>query len=304
MLISPGDVDEERQALIDACKEWNGTQGNLLGAEVQMLRWDKDCVPDMSSHPQNIVNQQILQKCDFAVAVFWSRLGTPTEKFDSGSVEEVETLRKMGKRLLVYFREGNIPPDSAKNGQYSQLVGYRDKWGAKGLLGSYHDVPELAEKFTEHLTNLVKEFLQHSNVEEPLSEETTLPMLDIRIRTSFLACINRLTSATFPLIQVKAENHSRFTGYMSNALFRCRNGSALFPLEDVVTRSPQISYELPPGKSHALHISPKDLFEDNRPEDLLYAVVIDEIGREYHGSEEELNKALEQYAEWKKAREG
>ena len=39
--------------------------------------------------PQKIINAQLVDECDLGIAVFWSRLGTPTEKHPSGQCSAI-----------------------------------------------------------------------------------------------------------------------------------------------------------------------------------------------------------------------
>lgn len=57
----------------------------------------------MGISPQSIINEQILDKCDFLVGVFWKRIGTATDKYASGSVEEIEKHMKLNEYPL--FRD-------------------------------------------------------------------------------------------------------------------------------------------------------------------------------------------------------
>jgi hypothetical protein len=43
----------------------------------------------MGAPPQTIINQQVLDKFDLLVGVFWTRVGTSTENHLSGTIEEI-----------------------------------------------------------------------------------------------------------------------------------------------------------------------------------------------------------------------
>jgi len=68
LLISPGDVQKERDALSDSVTRWNAQIGDALGARVELIRWEIHSAPDMSAPPQKVLNSQIVEDCDFAVA--------------------------------------------------------------------------------------------------------------------------------------------------------------------------------------------------------------------------------------------
>lgn len=51
---------------------------------------------------------QLVDKCDMAVGVFWTRLGTPTDLAASGTVEEIERLGQADKIVMLYFSRAKV----------------------------------------------------------------------------------------------------------------------------------------------------------------------------------------------------
>ena len=86
LLIScPGDVKEEVQIIKDAVSKFNSTFTDTLDIMIQTRHWSKDSYPATGGKAQEILNKQIVDKCDAAVAIFWTRFGTPTDEYHSGS---------------------------------------------------------------------------------------------------------------------------------------------------------------------------------------------------------------------------
>src|SRR5260370_29452559 len=92
LLISPGDVTAERDALTDMAQSWSAHIGKHLNVRVDLVRWESHGTPDMSQPAQAALNEQLLDDCELAIAVFWTRVGTATQDYESGSVEEIERL--------------------------------------------------------------------------------------------------------------------------------------------------------------------------------------------------------------------
>lgn len=59
------------------------------------------------------------------VAVFWTRLGTDTGEYASGTMEEVEEFRAAGKPVLLYFSSGPIAPERIDSEQHEDLLAVR-----------------------------------------------------------------------------------------------------------------------------------------------------------------------------------
>lgn len=94
---SPGDVNDARDVVKEVVDELNNTWGRRGGLTLQMLDWRTHVTPWLGKPPEKVVLQQIpVDTWDLFVAIFWSRMGTPTgninpktsEPFKSGTEEE------------------------------------------------------------------------------------------------------------------------------------------------------------------------------------------------------------------------
>ena len=143
LLISPGDVAEEREVVIAVIERWNATIGISLSAHVVTRRWEV-ARPEMGAPPQDVINEQIVDDADFGVAIFWARLGSPTEHHPSGSAEEVARLVARGAKVMVYFSAKPVPHALLKDDQYDKLQVLRATYEKAGLLATFEDAGQLA----------------------------------------------------------------------------------------------------------------------------------------------------------------
>src|SRR5580658_3645242 len=97
MIASPGDVSAERQLARDVFYEWNSIHSEDRGLVLLPIGWETHSTPEMGDRPQAIINRQVLADCDLLVAMFWTRIGSPTGTSVSGTVEEIEEHRRLGK---------------------------------------------------------------------------------------------------------------------------------------------------------------------------------------------------------------
>lgn len=157
MIASPSDLSAERAVLRSVMADWNDHHTTRTGIVALPLAWESHAVPQMGGRPQAILNEQITDSADVLVALFWTRLGSPTGDAPSGTVEEIRRHSGAGKPTLVYFSEVPVRPDSVDDEQYKALKAFRLECQAKGLIDTFESVTDLSDKFFRHLTRLLPE---------------------------------------------------------------------------------------------------------------------------------------------------
>lgn len=105
LLIScPGDVKEEVALIESAVDEFNELYAETLGITIKTRHWSKSSYAQSGGKPQDLLNEQFVSKCDAAVAIFWTRFGSPTDEYGSGTEEEIEIMLQSGKQVFMYFQ--------------------------------------------------------------------------------------------------------------------------------------------------------------------------------------------------------
>ena len=97
LLIScPGDIKEEVTLIESAVDEFNELYAETLGITIKTRHWSKSSYAQSGGKPQALLNEQFVNKCDAAVAIFWTRFGSPTDEYGSGTEEEIEIMLQSG----------------------------------------------------------------------------------------------------------------------------------------------------------------------------------------------------------------
>lgn len=151
MIASPGDVSAERAIVRELLSEWNVVHSDKAKTVLLPIGWETHSVPEMGDRPQSIINKQILKDCDLLVGVFWTRIGTATGQFASGTVEEIEEHIKAGKPAMLYFSAAPVVLDSIEPRQYQQLQEFKKSCQSRGLYESYSDLNDFRTKLYRHL---------------------------------------------------------------------------------------------------------------------------------------------------------
>lgn len=151
MIASPGDVASERNIIREVVYEWNAVHSRARRIVLMPVGWESHSSPEMGSRPQEIINNQILDKCDLLVGVFWTRIGTSTGEYISGTVEEIEKHVNAGKPVMLYFSGQPAHLDSVDPEQYAKLKEFKSSCKSRGLFESYDSHSDFQEKFYRHL---------------------------------------------------------------------------------------------------------------------------------------------------------
>ena len=110
LLSCPGDAYEVCfGAVRDAISRFNDRAEQYRGIRLNLLHWSSDSFPQAGKPAQQLLNAQIVDKADIAIAIFWTRFGTPTDGYGSGTEEEIARLIKSEKQVFLYFLE-KAPP--------------------------------------------------------------------------------------------------------------------------------------------------------------------------------------------------
>ena len=152
LLSCPGDVLDLKDT-IDACvKSFNGSIGEINNIRIELKHWATDSFTQSGDKPQNILNRQFVDSCDLCVALLGIRFGTPTDKYDSGTEEEIEKMLEQNKQVFLYFVERNVDPSIMDLDQYIKVQEFRNKYTDKGVYAVVKSVEELRSNFQNALS--------------------------------------------------------------------------------------------------------------------------------------------------------
>lgn len=156
LLIScPGDVTKYVDVVKECIESFNITIGRLNNAEIVGQHWSISSFSQSGDRPQEILNKQFVRDCDAAVAIFWTRFGTSTDKYGSGTEEEIEEMRSAGKQVFTYFVTESVDLNKVDLEQYKKVQEFKAKYEGKEKYGTYSSVSNIEEFrkiFSNHLT--------------------------------------------------------------------------------------------------------------------------------------------------------
>ncbi len=124
-------------------------------------------------HPQDLINSQLLDRCDLLVAILWSRLGTPTNSDFSGTVQEIREFSetKGAGRVLIFFCDRAFP-HSCDLTQVQAVRDFKDSIKSNGLYTPYTEVAEFGSLFRHQLDLAMNRVLESSEFTATASQAT------------------------------------------------------------------------------------------------------------------------------------
>lgn len=146
MIASPGDVTVERNIVREEIAKWNYINSLINNIVLLPMGWETHSSPELGERPQELINKRILKNCDILIGIFWTRLGTPTGKEKSGTVEEIKEHVDAGKPAMIYFSSHPVNPSKVNHEQYAAVQSLKDSYRPTGLIEEYENIEQFREK--------------------------------------------------------------------------------------------------------------------------------------------------------------
>ena len=152
MIASPGDVKEERESTKQIILNWNYIHSVERNIVLLPLSWEDNMMPGIGGRPQELVNNKVLKNADLLIGIFGNRLGSSTEKYISGTVEEIEEHIKAGKPAMLYFSDKAISPSQIDREQYEGVRKFQEEYQGKSFYFTFTTNQEFKDLFNKHLS--------------------------------------------------------------------------------------------------------------------------------------------------------
>ena len=151
MIASPGDVTQERAIVTEEIHRWNDANSSTRQLILLPVKWETHSTPQLGEHPQSIINRQLLDEADIVIGIFSTRIGTPTEEYISGTVEEIKKHVAAGKTAKIYFSDVPVAPSTVDAGQYALVQKFREECQSTGLYATFDSLEKFGRDFSHHL---------------------------------------------------------------------------------------------------------------------------------------------------------
>ena len=161
LLSSPRGIESDRDAVHKAVAEANRfLRADAIAIEVR--DWERDVRPTVGTDGQDVVNRQLCNDCDLAFILIHDRVGSPTPRARSGTIEEAEIVlsrRENGERvdLLAFFRKPTVNLSQETLSNLNDVLLFRKSLEDRGVFWrEYTDSSELEALVRIHLPSAVR----------------------------------------------------------------------------------------------------------------------------------------------------
>ncbi len=165
-LASPGDVKPEREMIFALKDELDLLIGKAKNIKFEIVNWEKNSYPGKGEDAQSVINSQIRDEYDIFLGIFWQRLGTPTSRYESGTVEEYENAKKKyeldkeNTHILMYFKtEGSQNIYNIDLDQLQKVKDFKNRISSEDgiLYAEFERTEDLQNAIRLNLANLISD---------------------------------------------------------------------------------------------------------------------------------------------------
>lgn len=163
----PSDMACEKETIESALEYINCNIAKMNNIQFDVKYWRNDVLFSHGS-PQEIINNNIVYSSDLIIAVFGTKLGSKTDHYESGTIEEIEKMIDMGKQVFVCFSEKDIiVPANASEEFFREIEKVRNfKKSYKGLYITFKTDEELKEKIQNQISLYCSRLISSEVVEK------------------------------------------------------------------------------------------------------------------------------------------
>jgi hypothetical protein len=163
-LSAPSDVTAEHEIVDGILADWNVQHGQALGIRVELVHWRTHTYPATGKRPQALINKQAFDRSDIVVGIFWSRFGTPTGRFGSGTEEELRRGIAQKKKVMVHFSRIPLPKGAGTPLHSTKIEAFKKKLGKKALYWEYSSLGWFERFFRNHLAMVMQDLQKQRKV--------------------------------------------------------------------------------------------------------------------------------------------
>jgi len=155
LISSPSGVEKEVDAIIETIHRWNSLHSENKKTIFLPIHWESHSRASMRAKAQDTLNQQIVDPSDIIIACIGTRIGTPTDNAESGTVEEIDRFIKDEKPVMLVFSNIEANPNNIDPEQLKRRQEQKAKYFETGLAVQIDSLEALKQSVDAYLTRVL-----------------------------------------------------------------------------------------------------------------------------------------------------
>lgn len=168
---SPSDLKEERKILV----EYIENKLKIADYDFKVIVWEKNLPSMVTNNAQQVINESLLKPSDMLIGIFKRKFGTPTQGYESGTVEEIEKFISDDKPVSLYFIDSQIGTNSISHEELENLTKiheFKDKYKDVGVYVDVSNVEAIIDRLPMDVENGIKKIIEGKNIKESSAEKS------------------------------------------------------------------------------------------------------------------------------------
>lgn len=174
MIGCPGDIKEEIDMAMRVINRWTTLHAEQHSTVLLPIHWTTNSYPAHGAHPQTLLNGQLVSKSDMLVGIFGARVGTATDKSQSGTIEEIEEHIEAGKPVMLFFRRQNDIANTPAS-EIEKLQAFKSSIKNRDFYREYDSQSTFEATFTDAL----ELFLANNWLSEPKPKDVSQSSIEL-----------------------------------------------------------------------------------------------------------------------------
>ena len=169
----PSDVEAYLDSIQTAITSFNHGFGNLNDISIDVIHWRKDVFSNIEKggSSEGEIIKQALEKTDMLIGIFWTRFGMPTEKYKSGTEEEIDYMLGERKPVSLYFLDKPVSPSKIDTKQLKKIKDFMKKHQKDGIYTILENEMDLAFRLKDDFEKRFSELLKDSS-NKPVEDDS------------------------------------------------------------------------------------------------------------------------------------
>ena len=227
MIGAPSDVLVYAEIAINCVNQWNVL--NTFSNRIALIpsHWSLSSFPSLEDSAQRVINSELVDGSDALIAIFGSRLGSPTKDSVSGTVEEIQKHVQVGKHVMVFFRtsiDANVDL-----GQIKLLQDFKNS--LNGLYATFDNEVDFRQKLSEKLHLFVQKKLTNNS-----SVSISSPKSEVEFSSDEIEIIKKWTKSNASYLSFHSFIGGRSAFSFGGLMVETSNPKETAEMEDFVKR--------------------------------------------------------------------